>query len=623
MRISETLLACAVLVTMPSVGGATGCARHRERAQAMARSIAGGSGQGPDRSTFASEAETLANDAGRQHPPRAGRRLRLVNRVAYIPPQCFTRTHVAGDDLAKNPCYACHTHSEPPNYANDDALQLKLSMPVVARRNPWSNLFDPPIAHARHWSDGEILAYVRQGNYFDDRGNIALAQTLGAPPAAWDDNGNGKWDGYTPDVWFRFDDHGFDCRPDGSLSGWRAFAYYPFPGTFFPTNGSADDVAIRLDPALRKNRDGRFDRAIYELNLAIVEALVRRTDIAIDPVDETTLGVDIDLNGRLGWATRVAFDAATDGSGRTRMHYVGLAHEAEVSSDFPIAPGLFPLGTEFFHTVRYLDVGPDGVVTMAARMKEVRYAKKVRWASYEIARAHAAREAQEQEESSDGTHDIQWANELGVFTRTWVLQGFIETRDGSLRPQTFEETAFCAGCHSGIGATTDGMFALARKIDDARHARGWFHWSQRDLRGIVEPRRADGEYEYTFYLRQAGGGDELRENAEVTRRFFDDHGALRPAEISRLHRDGAALLLPSPERALDLDRAYRAIVEAQGFEKGRDAVLAPARNVDVDVPLGQSTGVRQAIVMERLAPQSDLTETVTESLPDGGAELRR
>jgi hypothetical protein len=491
-------LACAVVVTLAWVGGETGCSRHRERAQAMARSIAGGSGQDPDRSTSAAEPESVANDAGRQHAPRSGRRPRLVNRVAYIPPQCFTNTHAAGGGLAKNPCYACHTRSEAPNYANDDALQLKLSMPAAARKNPWSNLFDPPIAHAQHLSDGEILAYVRHGNYFDDRGNIALAQTLGALPAAWDDNGNGKWDGYTPDVWFRFDDHGFDLRPDGSLSGWRAFAYYPFLGTFFPTNGSADDVAIRLDPAFWKDKGGRFDRAIYELNLAIVEALVRRTDIAIDPVDETPLGVDIDLNGRLGWATRVAFDAAADGSGRTRMHYVGLAHEAEGSSAFPIAPGLFPMGTEFFHTVRYLDVGSDGVVTMGARMKEVRYAKKVRWASYEIAHAHAAREAQEQEESSDGTHDIQWANELGVFTRTWVLQGFIENRDGSLRPQTFEETAFCAGCHSGIGATTDGMFAFARKIDDASRARGWFHWSQHDLRGIVEPRRADGEYEYTF-----------------------------------------------------------------------------------------------------------------------------
>jgi hypothetical protein len=50
------------------------------------------------------------------------------------------------------------------------------------------------------------------------------------------------------------------------MSGWRAFAYYPFEGTFFPTNGSADDVLIRLDPTLQKNAEGIVDRALYEIN---------------------------------------------------------------------------------------------------------------------------------------------------------------------------------------------------------------------------------------------------------------------------------------------------------------------------------------------------------------------
>jgi hypothetical protein len=507
-----------------------------------------------------------------------------------------------GDNVAKNPCYACHTRSEPPNYANDDDLQLRLSLPASVKTNPWTNLFDPPVLHSPRASDDEILAYVRRSNYFDDRGNLALAAALGALPAAWDTNANGKWDGFVPDVWFRFDDRGFDHRPDGSLSGWRAFAYYPFLGTFFPTNGSMDDVAIRLDPVLQKDKDGRDDRTVYEINLAIVEALVRRKDIAIDPVDEVPLGVDLDLNGQLGRASRVAFDAAPDHSGKTRMHYVGLGHEKETSTFFPIAPGLFPIGTEFFHTVRYLDVGADGVVTMAPRMKEVRYAKKVRWASYEVARANVAREAQDQAESSSGTHEVHWANERGVFTRTWLLQGFIESTDGSLRPQTFEESAFCEGCHAGVGATTDSTFSFARKVGDGGPARGWFHWSQRDLRGLAEPKRADGEYEYTLYLREAGAGDELRENAEVTRRFFDDRHVLRPAELAILHRDISHLLLPTSGRALDLDRAYRAIVQTQSFDKGRDAVLAPARNVYADVAIGLSTGVRRAVVMERLAP---------------------
>jgi hypothetical protein len=599
MRWLPPALALGALVSVASVAG---CGRHDRAAPNSVPSGANTASLVAEGANSATAAMTTpATDAGRRSFRGLERPPRLANRIAYIPPQCFTVTRGAGDDVAKNPCYVCHTRSEPPNYTNDGDLQLRLTLPPIAKTNPWTNLFDPPVSHATKTSDETILAYVRVSNYFDDRGNIALAETLRHVPPEWDINGNGTWDGFTPDEWYRFDERGFDHRPDGSLSGWRAFAYYPFPGTFFPTNGSADDVSIRLDPVLQESANGRFDRSIYEVNLAIVEALIRRTDIAIDPVDEKALGVDIDGDGRLGWATRVAFDAAPDGSGATRMHYVGRAHERETTSFFPIAPGLFPLGTEFLHTVRYLDIGPDGSVRMAPRLKEVRYAKKTHWANYVIARANVDREAQEQDESSDGTHRIQWFPEHGVFTRTWLFQGFIEGRDGSLRPQTFDETAPCEGCHAGIGATTDDTFSFARKIDDPGRSRGWFHWSQHDLRGIPEPRRADGQYEYTFYLRQAGAADELRENSEVTRRFFDGRGELRPAEVETLHHDISQLLLPSPARALDLDRAYYAIVQAQTFDKGRDAVLARAHNVYADVPLGQSTGVVTQVVSERIA----------------------
>jgi hypothetical protein len=573
-----------------------GCARpHGDASEGGVSSQSSASPGGAD-----SRAPAAATgDAPRQlaRPPK------LTNRIAYIPAQCFTKTRASGADTAKNPCYVCHSRAEPPNYTSDQEVQRKLSFPFAAKTNPWTNLFDPPVLRTSSGTDEAILAYVRRSNYFDDRGNIVLAQALGAPPLNWDANKNGRWDGFTPDMWFRFDERGFDHRPDGSMSGWRAFAYYPFPGTFFPTNGSADDVAIRLDPVLRQDKEGRFDPVVYELNLAIVEALIRRTDVVIDPVEEAPLGVDLDLDGHIGRATRVAFDGAPDHSGRTRMHYVGMAHEKESASFFPIAPGLFPLGTEFFHTVRYLDIGSDGVVAMAARMKEVRYARKVRWASYEIARANMLSEAQHQDESPDGTHDVEWVGEEGVFTRTWLLQGFIEDRDGSLRPQTFEETASCPGCHAGIGATTDGTFSFARKMGAAEHARGWFHWSQRDLRGIAEPQRADGQYEYTFYLLQAGAGDEFRENTEVLLRFFDERRALRSDEVAKLRRDISSLLLPSPERALALDRAYQAIVREQRFDLGRDVVLSPVQNVYRTVPLGEPTGIHEPAVSEPLVEQ--------------------
>jgi hypothetical protein len=73
--------------------------------------------------------------------------------------------------------------------------------------------------------------------------------------------------------------------------------------------------------------------------------------------------------------------------------------------------------------------------------------------------------------------------------KDWVLQGFIEDAAGILRPQTFEESSSCIGCHGGIGATIDSSFSYARKLDVSAFQRGWFHWSQKDLKGINEPKK--------------------------------------------------------------------------------------------------------------------------------------
>jgi hypothetical protein len=525
----------------------------------------------------------------------------LLNKVAYIPPQCFTKTRDL-DGKANNPCYVCHTRSEPPNFANDEDLQVTFKLPRAAAKNPWTNLFSPPIARAAPTSDDEILRYVRKSNYFDDDGRVALARVLETPLPDWDLNHNGKWDGFVPDVQYAFDEQGFDHRSDGTPTGWRAFAYYPFPGTFFPTNGSADDVLIRLDEPLRENDKGDYDVRIYTVNLAIVEALITRADVAIDPVDESALGVDLDLDGHLGRATRVAFDAAKDGTGDTKMRYVGRAGDLLKKGQLQIAEGLFPLRTEFFHTVRYLDVGADGAVTMATRMKEVRYARKERWMTYHLLKGHAEHEARATAASVDGTHHVERIRELGVSNEEgWYYQGFIEARDGSLRPQATEELAFCEGCHSGIGVTADGTFSFARKLGSASIARGWFHWSKHGLSGIAEPKRQDGQFEYTLYLREAGAGDEFRSNFEVLQRFFDERGALRSAEVERLHSDIARLLLPTAARAMDLDRAYRAVVVEQGYIYGRDVVLGKSSNVFADPPIGQKTGVDHTVVAMRIA----------------------
>ena len=50
-------------------------------------------------------------------------------------------------------------------------------------------------------------------------------------------------------------------------------------------------------------------------------------------------------------------------------HYLGGA------AALPVRRGLYPEGTELLHSVRYLD--PDAPGLIAARMKELRYMKKV------------------------------------------------------------------------------------------------------------------------------------------------------------------------------------------------------------------------------------------------------
>jgi hypothetical protein len=414
----------------------------------------------PDPSAVSSPASPAVVSSDRPLPG-------LLNRIAYIPPQCFTKTRATGNEKAHNPCYVCHTASEPPNYSNDGDLQLTLKLPKPASNNPWTNLLDPPVLHVARLSDEAILDYVRRSNYFDGEGRIALAQTL---------RGRG-WKGFVPDVWFSFDNEGFDHAPDGQPTGWRAFGYYPFPGTFFPTNGSAADVLIRLRPSLREDEEGHFDRSIYKINLAIVQALIRRTDVAVDEVEEKSLGVDLDLDGTLSRATRVAFDPS-------RMRYVGRARAEQNDGKLPLAAGLFPVDTEFFHTVRYLDVGSDGAVTMAPRMKEARYMTKVNWTSWRLARTHAARAARETLVSPDGTHRVSWHGDQGVYVESgWLLQGFIEAADGSLRPQSFEETAFCEGCHGEIGATSVAVGTFRGACGDS--ARGRVTWGGEDSRGVL------------------------------------------------------------------------------------------------------------------------------------------
>lgn len=500
----------------------------------------------------------------------------LANRAAYIPPQCYTSTDVE-DGPAANPCFTCHVMPRSPNFVIDHDLQLEHAFPEYARTNRWANLFEDRTEAVAAIDDATIDRYVAESNYLAE-GELLLASVLSAVPEGWDFDGDGEWGGYLPDAYFDFDDEGFDRDPHGELTGWRAFAYAPTPGTFWPTNGSMGDALIRLGDVFREDEEGSADRQIYVTNLAIVEALIRRADVPIAPTDEAAMGVDLDKDGALGTATRVSYDWAPL-QGKT-MSYVGRARLALEAGEVHLAAGLFPEGTEFLHTVRYLAVDGDSV-GLAPRLKELRYARKRAWWSYSELEARAGDEVKEKDDFPDrlkqlaGTGDVEHGIGNG---QGWVYQGFIEDARGDLRPQTFEEQVFCVGCHGGAGVTDDGIFSFGRKLAADGFQRGWFHPSQRGLVGMAEPQRADGEGEYAHYLRHARAGDELRANDEVLERFFED-GEPRSDRLEALAGDVSTLLLPSPERARLLAKAYLAIVREQDFIHGRDATITPPTNL--------------------------------------------
>lgn len=512
-----------------------------------------------------------------------------ANLAAYIPPQCYTKTLEAAG-RAHNPCMACHIPAVEPNYRDDGDLQLGYSFADYANTNHWTNLFKERTSQMAAISDASILDYVRQDNYQSRKGVIDLAETLKQLPAGWDNNRDGVWSGFLPDCYMNFDQEGFDHNPANQYTGWRAFAYTPFLGTFWPTNGSTDDVVMRLPEAFRQNEAGDFDLETYKLNLAIVEALITRKDVTIAPVDETGYGVDLNKDGILGYASRVRFDWAPD-EGRN-MSYVGKAKVLQASGQVHLAAGLYPEGTEFLHSVRYLDLDANGGVKLAARMKELRYSHKIGWQSYAQLQGTAEAEAIEKNQYPDALRQLYGDVEEGMNNfQGWVYQGFIEDKQGVLRPQTFEEMTACMGCHGGIGATTDSSFAFPRKLDYDSFQHGWYHWSEKGLKGIPEPKRADGQYEYTYYLEQNGAGDEFRENREVTDKFFGVNGLLKADKVEALHGDIAELLLPSAERAVALNKAYKVIVDEQSYIEGRDAVLEPPANIQKTVEKGQATGV--------------------------------
>jgi hypothetical protein len=519
----------------------------------------------------------------------------LSHASAHIPAQCYTNP-LATDGSVSNPCYACHSESQRPNKLNDYDVQLEYSFPESAMENPWVNMFRDNSSAIATISDESIMAYVQQSNYFTTDGKITLVERLKENIETYDVNGNGLWDGYLPDSYFNFDNAGYDRAPDGRYTGWRSYAYYPLPGSFMPTNGATDDVSIRLAEEFRNNENGQFDLKVYNINLAIVEAMIREADVTIEAVDENSLGIDLDKNGELSLATKIKYDWAP--LDKRYMTYVGQAKQLLEQGQVHIAAKLFPEGTEFLHSVRYLNVNSLNRVSMAPRMKELRYAKKRSWLSYYDLEVIVANEIKERHDFPDRTKQIRGSLEEGVeIPQGWVYQGFIEDKIGELRPQSYEEQATCTGCHSGMGILTDSTISFFRKLPQDSFQQGWYHWSQHGFEGTPEPKRqSDGEYEYSYYLKNNPTGDEFRSNLETKDRFFDTDGKPKEAEFEGLHQDISLLMLPSAERARALNKAYKLIVEEQSYIKGRVPILGALDEVLFkQIKDDQLTGIQQTL----------------------------
>ena len=467
-----------------------------------------------------------------------------LNEEAPIPSQCYTKT-----EGSNNPCYTCHQTYDisknkkyRTNLRNDGANQGIYTFSDEGEVNSWKNLFVNRKKWVEKISDEQITQYVDQDNYSE------LAQNLR----------NKDWKGFIPDLKnYHLASEAF--KPNGIAkdgSGWVAFNYKPFPGTFWPTNGATDDVLIRLSPAFRQ-LNGEYNENVYLINLSLIEMSIKAlTEIDIFPANEQIIGSDLNQDKQL--TTHVELLTV-------REFFVGDANQIKVPQQ------QYPVNTEIMHSVRYVGVNDNGNVYIPKRMKELRYMTKTQLLNDSAIDSAYRRERKEKLDEQLPHYirvkDRGFNNKFG-----WLIQGYIEDYNGELRPQSYEETFFCMGCHSAIGTTIDQTFAFPRKIT------GKAGWGYIDLKGMKDaPSRGQKEGEILQYLQVNGGGNEFRENTEMLAKWYKKDGSVDKEKVKRA--DVYELITPSKKRAYKMNKAYTQIVRTQSFIHGRDVNITPATNV--------------------------------------------
>lgn len=470
----------------------------------------------------------------------------LHNREAPITPMCYTK-----HDKQYNPCYVCHQSDKRvfANWMDDGGLQNVYAFSTIGQTNHWSNLFTDKSERVASISDESISQYVNSENY------TALKVLLE----------NNSFIGYIPDLnnlhlaATAFDKDGFAL--DGS--GWVAFNYKPLPSTFWPVNGSTDDVMIRLAKKFRQNEDGNYSRTVYQFNLAIVEMAIKNINtISVNDLDENLINTDLNGDGILGIVSEINLPDS----------YVGKG------SDSTVEIAMYPRYTEFLHSVRYVGIDENEDYFNAPRMKELRYMIKVDSYDQDVVPYNrtiiaSLYDDEAQDKIEGNLPSYSGLGEKGIDNKHgWMIQGFIEDAQGGLRPQTYEETFFCMGCHTTIGSTIDKTFSFARKIDGVKG------WGYINLRNMVDaPNKGEELGEIATYLQRVGGGNEFRVSNDMNIRYFDN-GEVNLTKVSNTP-DVYELLRPSKNSALQMAKAYKVIVEDQKFIYGRDANTQPMQNV--------------------------------------------
>jgi hypothetical protein len=228
-------------------------------------------------------------------------------------------------------------------------------------------------------------------------------------------------------------------------------------------------------------------------------------------------------------------------------------------------------------------------------VKEVRYVVKKKWHSPAQLARFAADEIKEKAYTPDRPRWVRGNQEFGVSNRlAWQYRGFIEDRDGDLRPQTHQELVFCVGCHSGIGATTDSNFSFARKLSagDVEYFAGYTGKSfDRDSSGAapyeVESASLNGIVDgYATYLKQ---NDALNDYRSL------DYDIRLPLD----KQDIESFLWPDAENAKLMNKAYLTIVREQSYTKGRDATVSPLIYMRQQFEEGERTGIEIPVEPQR------------------------